>query len=398
MGSNRDAAAKGYNLRAIAQKKVGFPSYSARLLKTGSLGSPDGSAGNRRRPVVSDLLDLATKLGILLSAVIAIMFALRYLGDIAIPVTLGLILGIALGPVAQKLEIRGCPPLISAFVVLGTLTAFLSLMVIGLSGPFEALIERMPELLTALERQLYLLRDVFFRMQQFSEATERVSDLATDRNMAQVVVKEPGFIAAAATSVPALAAQFLIFVVTLFFYLANRIRLRDATLTLCLTPRARFATARIFRSTERALSGYFRTISLINIGLGIATALMTWAFGFPTPYLWGAIAAVANFAPFIGPGVVAVILMGMGLVTFPELSAALLPALVFIGFNIIESQFITPVLLGKHLIINSLLIFLALVFWMWLWGPAGAFLAVPILISVIVVTRHLLKGSDIPAR
>jgi len=134
--------------------------------------------------------------------------------------------------------------------------------------------------------------------------------------------------------------------------------------------------------------------SMINLALGAITTLMLYLIGFPNPITFGLITIALNYIPYLGPAIVAAVLFGVGLVAMPTLyQAALAPAL-FVAIASVEGHFITPSLVGHRLTLSPFLVFLALVFWTWLWGPVGAFLAVPLLIVSIVVLAHLMPGEE----
>ena len=128
--------------------------------------------------------------------------------------------------------------------------------------------------------------------------------------------------------------------------------------------------------------------------VGIVATLVTWALGFPTPLLWGALAFVLNYIPYVGPGIVHVTLFIIGLLTFDTLWPALIAPLFFMAFTFVEGHFIVPNVVGRQLLLHPLAVFLSLAFWAWLWGPIGAFLATPILIVAMVSLDHLYpRGS-----
>src|SRR5262249_38057238 len=158
---------------------------------------------------------------------------------------------------------------------------------------------------------------------------------------------------------------------------------------------AKLRFIRIANEIEYSLASYLAVVTVINVVLGVITAVGAWLFGFPNPFLFGIIAAVLNYIPYIGPACVVVILLAVGLVTFPSLGYALIPPACFVVLTTIEGHIVTPTILGRHLLtLNPLAVLLALAFWSWLWGPMGAFLAVPITIIGLVTLSHLFPPDD----
>jgi len=127
---------------------------------------------------------------------------------------------------------------------------------------------------------------------------------------------------------------------------------------------------------------------IVIVGIG------AFLLGFPNPAFFGLAAAVLNYIPYVGPAVMVMILFGVGLVTFPSLGHALLAPLGFVALTTAEGHFITPTIVGRRITLNPLLVFLALAFWTWLWGPIGAFLAAPLSIVGVVVFNHLFPQDD----
>jgi predicted PurR-regulated permease PerM len=180
-----------------------------------------------------------------------------------------------------------------------------------------------------------------------------------------------------------------VFFGTLIFFLISHIGLRRKLIVAFGTRAARLRVMRIWNDIEGNLVGYVGLVTMINVALGVVTAAMLYLIGFPNPLTFGLLTMGLNFIPYIGPAIVAAVLFGVGLVAMPTLyQAALAPAL-FVAIATLEGHFITPSLVGRRLTLSPFLVFLALVFWTWLWGPVGAFLAVPLLIVSFVVLAHL---------
>ena len=142
------------------------------------------------------------------------------------------------------------------------------------------------------------------------------------------------------------------------------------------------------------MSRYLISISIINIAEGFAVGVGLFLIGIPSAPLWGALAALTNFVPFIGPAVMVVILFAIGLTEFDTLGGSLLPVFVFLAINMAEGQFVTPMVIGRTMTLNPLVVLLALVFWIWLWGPLGGFIAIPALLVAYAVVRNVVPGLN----
>jgi len=158
---------------------------------------------------------------------------------------------------------------------------------------------------------------------------------------------------------------------------------------------SRLRTLRILNEVESSLTAYFATVAAIYFVEGLCVALVSYFVGLPNPAAWGALAFVLCFIPYIGPGIVILVLFGAGLIQFPTATQALIVPAFFVALTTIEGNFITPTIVGRRLTLSPLAVFLSLVFWAWMWGPVGAFLATPLLIVGIVAAHHLFPADDL---
>ena len=142
---------------------------------------------------------------------------------------------------------------------------------------------------------------------------------------------------------------------------------------------------------EEHLGNYLLMVTMINIGVGIVTGVICAVTGMPNSGReLGAMAAILNFIPIIGPVAMFAVLVMVGLVAFPTIGAGLLAPALFAAMTFLEGHFLTPMIVGRRLALNALAVFMALAFWTWLWGPMGAFLSSPLLIVALIVKEHLM--------
>jgi len=200
-----------------------------------------------------------------------------------------------------------------------------------------------------------------------------------------------------AVMTPAISG-FVIFVFSLIFYLIYRPRLRNAMVMLVSDRDSRLTVLHTLNEIDDNMTTYFGTFTLINIGLGIAASALTWVIGLPNPLLWGVLATLLNYVPYLGPAVVIGTLAIVGLLLYPTLEEAAVAPLFYLGLVTIEGQFITPTLMGRRLEINPFAVFLAIAFCTWFWGPVGAFLAVPLLMALSVALQNSFEEEkpDLP--
>jgi predicted PurR-regulated permease PerM len=189
-------------------------------------------------------------------------------------------------------------------------------------------------------------------------------------------------------------SEFVLFLGALVFYLIYRQNLRNALVFFLNDREARLTTLRALNDIDENMTTYFGTFTLVNVSLGVVAAILTWATGLPNPLLWGALACVLNYIPYIGPALVIGTLALVGLLTHASVGEAALAPLLYLGVVTLEGQFITPTLMGRRLELNPFAIFLSIAFFAWLWGPIGAFLAVPMLMTFSVIFDRAFEEEE----
>ncbi len=214
-----------------------------------------------------------------------------------------------------------------------------------------------------------------------------------NKDAVKVDTAEPNILLPIVTYLTPAVGQIIIFFGTLTFYLLAQDSFRRRLVGIFVGREARLRVLRIANSVEQDLASYVAVVTAINISLGIVVTFGAWLFGFQSPWIFGIVAMTLNYLPYIGAAVTALVLFGVGLITFSSLGYAVLPPLAYVTMTTLEGHFITPTILGRRLTLPPLFIFLSLAFWTWMWGPIGAFLAVPLSIVAVAVYSHL-RPSD----
>lgn len=340
-------------------------------------------------------IDRAARWAIIVLGVIAVIAALRAAADLLAPLALALVLGVVLSPVATRLERLGIGALASAGSVVVASLAILGGLLLFL-GPY------LTQLWTEAPMIWRELRESFVDLQRLirgiSEASEEVAR-AIDPDAAPQSDGGEGSppvisITDAVLAAPAFAAQLMVFLGTLFFFSLTRSQTYRWIARVVSGPDSTIAQR--LEEADSLVSRYFLTISLINLGMGAAVAIALWALGLPSAILWGVLAGLLNFVLYLGPALVAVGLLVAGVVVFDGL-AALAPLAVYLVLNVIESQVVTPLLVGRHLRVNPLLVFLSLVLWLWIWGPIGGIVAIPLAIWTLALAGQMGGLDEYPA-
>lgn len=311
------------------------------------------------------------------------------------PVMLAVVVGLMFGPVADRLEEWGVPPALSAGVVVLLLLSVIAGFALIFAVPLSDWIARAPVIWEKLQQQIANLKEP---LESLSSFQEQFSSVLGSDSAVSVTVEDGSAMTGMAMLAPAILAQVAIFLASLYFFVATRDHIRVSILSICVTRRMRWRTAHIFREVEQKVSRFLLSVTMINLCVGTAVTLAMWAIGMPSPLLWGAMAAVLNYIPYVGQAVMITVLLMVGLGTETELFRILLPVICYASINFVEGQIFTPQFIGKTLTLNPFVIFLSITFWIWAWGPVGGLVAVPMLLIAQSVIAHVLPGKPVKPR
>jgi predicted PurR-regulated permease PerM len=342
----------------------------------------------------------AANMAIVALLVLALGYTAYLTQPVLVPVLLAWVIGTILLPVVQRLTAWGVPRGLAVVLVVALLLIVLTCLVTVLTVPVSYWASRATELGTLIRSKLQILNQplVFLR-----EISQSIGDIAGAKanpgppNGGGVEVPAPANIVTGLLSIltPAVS-QVVLFIGALMFYLIYQKTIRTSSIIFFSTRETRLTALRIISDIEENMTVYFGTFTLVNLTLGLVTIGLTFMIGLPNPLLWGVLAAVLNYIPYIGVALVAATLAVVGFMTFPTLGEAAIAPLAYIAITTVEGQFLTPMILGHRLTMNPFLVFLAIAFWTWLWGPIGAFLAVPLAMTALVATRHLMTTEEKP--
>lgn len=342
------------------------------------------------------LLGNAARIALVLIGFLVLLVALKEGQVFLAPVTLAIVVGLMFGPVADRVERFGVPPALSAGIVVLMLIGIIAAGILMFAVPLSDWIARAPMIWSKLQLQLNNLQGPLETMSAFQE--QITSIFGSDSAMA-VTVEDGGQMIGVAMLAPAIMAQVLIFLASLYFFIATRDHIRISVLSLCVSRRMRWRTAHVFRDVEAKVSRFLLSITFINACVGCVVSLAMWAIGMPSPILWGAMAAVLNYIPYVGQAVMVLVLLAVGLGTQTGLENILLPVGCYVAINFIEGQIVTPHFIGRTMTLNPFIIFLSITFWLWAWGPVGGLVAVPTLLIATSILAHALPSKPmVPSR
>lgn len=320
----------------------------------------------------------------ILMAIYALYFARAFF----MPVILAFLLTLTLTPIVRFLRKRGVPEVVSA-----TLLVVLSVCIFAtagylLSGPVIDLINNTSSIGQQLSERMAQFRRPFERMMQIAHQLEGLTETSQEPDVQKVTVAQSGMLSSAADNILSAGTSITIIFVLSLFLLASGTMFYEKIIQSFTRLSEKKRALRVVYDVEREISHYLLTVAVINAGLGTVIGLGLWGLGMPNPLVWGAMAALLNFLPYVGALMTIVLVNIIALISFDSISYALLAPAFVLLCDIVEGQFVTPMVVGRRLEINAVAIFIAIAFWSWLWGFVGALMAVPLLVVVKVFCDH----------
>ena len=360
---------------------------SERLLSHASESEPVPEARHDLPPPIvrrTEVVPVALT-GLLLVGIIAVLYVAK---AFFLPVVMAFVVGTMLSPAANFLERYRIPRAVGAVLVVTAVGAAIALIVSMVSSPLVEWSSHLPELAPRLKDKLHVF-DRPLALWQDLRSMFGGSDTLSNFQMPTFDWLQPTIQFLSPTF-----TEFLLFFVTLILFIASWRELRRNMIMTFAEHKARLRALRIINEIEVHLGSYLLMVTLINIGVGIATGIVCAVVQLPGPAGLGVLAATFNFIPIIGPVVTFVVLAAVGILALPNLGAALIAPLAFCGIAFLEGHFITPTIIGRRLELNALAVFLGIAFWTWMWGPMGAFLSSPLLIVGLIIKEHLLAPDS----
>ena len=315
--------------------------------------------------------------------IILFFVALSLARPIVLPTTAAFVVTMMLSPLSEWADRHHVPAWLTATVLWLAVVAVVFGVIDLVSAPVIDWVHKAPDIGRSIQDKLQVLAQPLSGLRDIRDALlPSQSDKGVNVDVVAIVQQTLSFAS------PALG-QTLIFFVSLFFMLLGRRRLRHLVVRFFSHHEARLRSLRIMNDIESNLTGYLSVVAVINAGVGVGAGVIAALVGLPNPVAWGVLGFVLNFIPYIGAGTMELGMFLVGIVTFPSLTHAFVAPLLYIAMGLLEGQFVTPSVLGRRFTLNPLTVFLSLVFWAWLWGPVGAFLAVPLLMIGMVAVAHL---------
>lgn len=343
---------------------------------------------------------------------LALLYTLYFAKTLLMPLLVALLFALLLSPSVKTLKRYYVPRSVSAILLLAAIGVPFTLLGTQLLEPVQKWVGRLPELSATITKSLDSVSESVAAVVEdkppptpvrttkkkglfgwFGREEEEVIVAAPveDKNEISEHIWRSGLEAtlSALSATPIVITQFLTFIIVTLFLLIFGPHVYTRATEVLPQIEDKASAARLVESVQQELSRYILTVSLINCGLGAVTAAALWTAGVEDALLWGVVAGLLNFAPYIGPLICVIIFTIAGVVQYGFVWMACMPAAIYFVINLIEAQAVTPLVLGQHMHLNPLLLMLWLLLWGWLWGAVGVLLAVPLLVCLKLVARQL---------
>jgi len=307
-----------------------------------------------------------------------------------LPLVTAVILSIALSPLADQLMRVGLPNGLASAAAVLFFIALVVLVSALILQPAMALVDDIPTMVGRASQQLARLRNSLDWMNDLARSFARITGHPATR---EVVVATPSLVEQLAFATPSVILETLLTLLMSFFMIESRLRLRQHLLFDRTSFGSSLKAARLVRAVQERVGTYILTVGCINLGVGIITAIGAWALGWNAPVMWGGIATLLNFLPYIGPLTMIGGLALVGLATYDTVAMGLVAPIAFLCLHAVESNIVTPSILGRRFTINPVLILFSFSYFTWIWGVLGALLSVPILVTLTAAVDHLGKPN-----
>jgi len=321
---------------------------------------------------------------------LALPFVLSVGSVVFLPLVAAIIITIVLSPLADRLIRLGLPNILASMISLVALILAILFALLVIIQPAYDMVDQAPEMIARIGEQFSTLRGNFGWISDINRQLARITGNTTG---AQVIVAGPSVLEQVAFATPTVVFETLLTLLMSYFMMEGRIRMKRRLLLERHSFGASLRAARVMRDVQERVGSYILTVAQINLGIGVIVALGAWGLGLTAPIMWGGLAMVLNFLPYLGPLAMMALLGLVGLGTADSVLLGLLPVLLYLALHTIEANAVTPTVLGARFTVNPVMILLSISYFSWIWGVLGALLSVPILLTLTALFEHLGKPN-----
>ena len=322
--------------------------------------------------------------------VLAVLYTMYVAREFLIPIVFALLLNFLLSPAIRRLARWHIKPPLGAGLVVVLLVGGMGFGVYQLAGPAQRWAASAPQSFAKAQREL---RSIIQPMQQVSRNVEQAANAvgapSSERKPEVVVQAGPSLSSRLFGTTQRIVAGLVEIFILLYFLLAGGDLFLQKLIKVLPHFGDKVKAVEIARATESTVSAFLGTTLLLNIAEGIVVAFALWLLGMPNVVLWGVMVACLEFVPYLGAATATVVLGVAGLAQYDQIGHALMIPGAYLAINLLQSNLVTPMMLGHRLTLNPVAIFIGLAFFFWIWGVPGAFLAVPILATLKILCDNI---------
>lgn len=316
----------------------------------------------------------------------ALPFVLSIGSVVFLPLVTALVLTVILSPLADKLNGWGLPNALASLVAL---LIFFAILLLSGALILQPAIDLYDDLPAMMQQVLARFGEVQQRFAWVGQINDQLAMLMNSEGEREVVLATPSLLEELAFATPSFLLETVLTLLMTYFMVEARVRLRQRLLFGRTSFGTSIKAARVLREVQDRVASYILTVGWINAMVGVIVALGAWAMGLGAPIMWGGLAALLNFLPYVGPIVMLALLSLFGIGTADTIFLGILPALAYLALHTIEANVVTPSILGARFTMNPVLILIALSYFSWIWGVFGALLSVPILLMLTALFDHI---------
>ncbi len=315
----------------------------------------------------------------------ALPFVLSIGSVVFLPPVIAVVITIVLAPLADRVTRLGLPPVFASLVAIMTMAGVIVLALALILQPAFNMVDQVPDMVNVVGRRFAELRGNLSWINDFNRQLARLSG----HSAREVVLASPSVIEQVAFATPSVVLEVMLTLLMTFFMIEARIRVKRRLQLDRLHAGASERISRVMRDVQDRVAGYLLTVAQVNLAVGMIVAGGAWGYGLSAPIMWGGLAFVFNFLPYLGPLAMIALLALVGLGTASSVAVGLVPALAFLALHAVEANFVTPAILGARFTVSPVSILLAISYFSWIWGVLGALLSVPILLIMEALLENL---------
>jgi predicted PurR-regulated permease PerM len=308
---------------------------------------------------------------------------------VLLPIAGAVLLSLMLSPPVRFFERLGVARAVASALVVLSVVAFLMAGLFALAGPAKTWIERAPQIVQQIQQKLRGLTKPFDDIKKATDQLQEQTRAGETSGPREVRVVRPALIDTVLLGSPQVISAALSVLVLLYFLLASGDVFLRKLVSVIPTFQDKKRAVDITRQIETDISFYLLSFASVNVGLGVAMTVVTASLGMPNPSLWGVVVAILNFVPYVGALTSMAVLGLVGVQSFDSLPMAAVAPVILLVLVALTAEVITPMVLGRGLLLNPVAIFIAIMLWGWLWGIAGVLLAVPLLASFKIICERV---------